>query len=63
MADNKNQRGSQDRNRVAGDEEWEVRYMIQKFNVTKEEVEKAVQAVGNNRDKVEEYLRKKGSKK
>jgi hypothetical protein len=62
MSDNKNQRGGQDRSRVAGGEKWEVSYMTHKFNVSAREVDAAIKAVGNSREKVEEYLRK-GSKK
>jgi hypothetical protein len=63
MSDDKSQRGGRDRSRVASGEKWEVNYMTQKYNVSKEEVEKAVQAVGNSREKVEQYLKKnKGSR-
>ena len=56
MSDDKNKRGEQDRRRVASDENWELRYMMDKFNVSQQKVEEAVKAVGNNRHKVEEYL-------
>lgn len=57
MADNKDLRDGRDRERVAGNEEYEVNYMAQKLNVSAEEVRKAIQQVGNDREKVEEYLR------
>ena len=58
MADNKNSRGSRDRDRVAGNQEHEVRYLAEKLNVSTEEVKKAIEKVGNSREKLEEYLRK-----
>jgi len=50
---------SQDRQRVAGGQEWELDYMTKKFNVSADMVKQAVEAVGNSRDKVEEYLSSK----
>ena len=60
MSDDKNKTGGQDRGRVAGGQDWEISYMTQKFNVSKEQVEQAINAVGNSREKVEEYLRQGG---
>ncbi|HEY0041095.1 MAG TPA: DUF3606 domain-containing protein [Flavisolibacter sp.] len=57
MADNKDLRDGRDRERVAGNEEYEINYVAQKLNVSAEEVRKAVEQVGNDREKVEEYLR------
>ena len=59
MADDKNMRGQQDRNRVAGNEDYELNYLAQKLNASKEEVKAAIAAVGNDRDKVEQYLKGK----
>jgi hypothetical protein len=56
MSDDRTKRSGQDRTRVAGGQDWEVSYMTQKYNVSKQEVEDAVKAVGNSREKVEEYL-------
>ena len=53
--------GRGDRNKIAGGQEHEVKYMAQKLNVTEEEVKRAIKQVGNNRQKVEEYLRGKKS--
>jgi Protein of unknown function (DUF3606). len=63
MADNTNQNNDgrnlgSDRQRVAGGQEYEVQYLADKMNCTTEEVEAAINAVGNSRDKVEEYLKK-----
>jgi len=59
MSDNKNKVGGQDRDRVAGGQEYEIDYLIKKLGVTREQVLKAIAAVGNDRDKVEQYLKKK----
>jgi len=58
MADNKDLRDGRDRDRVAGHEEYEVRHLSEKLNVSAEEVRKAIEQVGNNREKIEEYLRR-----
>ena len=57
MADNKDLRDGRDRDRVAGNEEYEVRHISEKLNVSAEEVRRAIEKVGNNREKIEEYLR------
>ena len=57
MADNKNLRDDRDRSRVGGNEEYEVRHIAEKLGVSAEEVKKAIQKVGNNREKVEEFLK------
>ncbi|RYY97073.1 MAG: DUF3606 domain-containing protein [Chitinophagaceae bacterium] len=57
MADNKNERGGRDRSRVAGNEEYEVRHLSEKYNVSAEEVRRLIKEVGNSREKIEERLR------
>lgn len=57
MADDKNMQDGRDRSRVSGSEEYELQYMAEKLNVSIEEVRRAIEQVGNDRDKVEEYLR------
>jgi hypothetical protein len=59
MADDKNIRDQRDRNRVAGDEDYEINYIVEKTGASREQVTQAIKAVGNNREKVEEYLRNK----
>jgi hypothetical protein len=59
MPDNTEDKGSQDRNRVAANQDWEIDYMVTKFNVTRQEIREAIKEVGNDRDAVEEYFRKK----
>ncbi|KQQ72423.1 hypothetical protein ASF70_12900 [Rhizobium sp. Leaf321] len=50
---------AQDRERVAGGQEHEVRYEADKENVSKDEVKSAVKNAGNSRNKVEDELEKK----
>ena len=50
---------AQDRARVAGGQEHEVRYEAKKEGVSKEAVKKSVKKVGNSRDKVETDLEAK----
>lgn len=57
MADDKNRRDERDRSRVAGNEAYEVDYIARELNVSPEEVRRAIEAVGNNREKITEYLR------
>jgi len=49
----------QDRAKVAGGQEHEVRYEADKENVSKDAVKDAVHEVGNSRDKVEAELDRK----
>jgi hypothetical protein len=57
MSDNKDARDGRDRSRVSGQEDYEVQHLAEKFNVSAEEVRKAIAEVGNNREKLEAYLR------
>ena len=59
MADDKNLRGHQDRSRVAGNEDYELSYLAEKLNTSAEEVKAAIAAVGNDREKIEQYLKEK----
>lgn len=58
MADNKNIQDGRDRSKVEGNENYELSYLEEKLGVTREQVRDAIQAVGNNRDEVEAYLKK-----
>lgn len=58
MPDHKMKRGGQDRGRVAGMEDYEVKYLAQKHGVTQKAVKEAVQKVGASRSKVEAQLKK-----
>ena len=49
----------QDRTKVAGAQEHEVRYEAQKTGRTTEDIKGAVRSVGNSRAKVEDRLNKR----
>ena len=57
MSDSKSNRGSPDRDRIDIHDPDEVRNWTKSLGVTKEELERAVQAAGTNADKVREHLR------
>ncbi len=61
MSDDKNLRGGQDRSRVAGLEDYEVRHIAEKFGISAEEVRWIIERVGNSREKIEEELKGKKS--
>lgn len=56
MSDDKNKRDGRDRSQVAGDEDFEIDYVVQKLGVTRDQVRAAIDAVGNNREDVEKFL-------
>ena len=56
MSDDKTQRSPQDASRIAIGEDYEVQYWTSKFGVTREQLQRAVDAVGNGADAVERYL-------
>ena len=57
MSDDKNKRGSPDRDRIDINDPDEVRNWTQSLGVTKEELQKAVEAAGTTATKVREYLK------
>ena len=58
MSDDKNNRGPQDRSRVAMEEDYEVEYWTGKFGVSRDRLQQAIDAVGNGADAVERYLQR-----
>lgn len=58
MSDDKKNSGAQDRSRIAMGEDYEVRYWTQALGVTKDELQRAVDKVGNGADAVREFLKK-----
>lgn len=60
MSDNKESLGFQDDSKINMNEPYEVNYACQMWGVTKPELEDAIKAVGNGRQKVEEWLRENG---
>lgn len=59
MPDSTQDRGGQDRSRINIHQEHELRYWTQKFGVTRQELEAAVQKVGVSARAVAEELGKK----
>ena len=57
MADDKNLQDGRDRSRVSGSEEYELQYLAEKLNVSTDEIRRAIEQVGNSREKIEEFLR------
>jgi len=57
MADNKTLRGPQDSSRIAMGEDYEVEYWTSKFGVSRDALQKAVDAVGNSAIAVEKHLK------
>lgn len=56
MSDDLTNRGAQDRSRIAMGEEHEVRYWTQQLGVSREQLQQAVDAVGNSAEKVRQHL-------
>lgn len=56
MSDDKSKRGGSDRKRISLDEDYEVQYWTNELGVSREELEKAVAAVGDTSDKVREFV-------
>lgn len=56
MSDDPNKTGYQDRSKIAMHEEHEVRYWTKHLNVTKEQLQKAVDKVGNSAAAVRKEL-------
>ncbi len=57
MTDNKNQKDVRDRNQVAGGESYEVDYIAKELGVSRQEVEAAIEKVGNSREEITKYLK------
>ena len=58
MSDDLNKRGQQDRIRINVNEEHEIRYWTEELGVTREELERAVKAVGVMVEDVRKHLKK-----
>lgn len=57
MSDNKNQKDIRDRNQVAVGESYEVDYIAKELGVSRQEVEAAIEKVGNSREEISKYLK------
>ena len=58
MPDDKSKAGKQDRERINVHKDYELRDWSKKFGVSKEELKKAVQSVGNSAEAVRKHLGK-----
>ena len=58
MADDKTNRGPQDRSRVSLSEDYEVRYWTKELGVSKDELARLVQQHGNSVEKLRQALGK-----
>jgi hypothetical protein len=57
MSDDTTLRSPQDRSRVAMEQEHEVRYWTERFGVSREDLQRAVDAVGNSVSAIEQRLK------
>jgi len=57
MSDDRTNRGSPDRDRIDMNDPDEVRNWTKSLGVSREELERAVQAAGDRAERVREYLR------
>jgi hypothetical protein len=62
MADDKTKRDFRDRDRVAGDEEYEVGYFASKFGLTIPEVRELIKKHGNSRETLEREAEQLGKR-
>ncbi len=58
MADDKTNRGAQDRSRISLSEDYEVRYWTEELGVSKDELARLVHQHGNSAEKIRQALRK-----
>lgn len=59
MSDDKSMKDNRDRSKVSGSEEYEVNYFVQKLGVTRDQVMEAIKKIGNDRQKLEAFLKGK----
>ncbi|TGT46844.1 DUF3606 domain-containing protein [Mesorhizobium sp. M4B.F.Ca.ET.169.01.1.1] len=60
MADDRSKTDFRDRDRVSGDEEYEVGYLASKFQLTIPEVRELIAKHGNDRETLEREAKKLG---
>ena len=58
MADDKSNRGGQDRARVSGEQGYEVEYFARKHGITKDQAEKLIKEHGSDRAKLDAAVEK-----
>ena len=54
MPDDKRNVGEPDRSRVSGDQDYEVRYLAEKYGLSEEQARELITRIGNGREKLEE---------
>jgi Protein of unknown function (DUF3606) len=54
MPDDKSKVGQPDRGRVAGDQDYEVRYLADKYGLSQEQARELIARIGNDRKKLDE---------
>lgn len=59
MPDDKRNSGSQDRDRINVNQDYELRSWAKSMNTTPERLKEAVRAVGDRADKVRDYIESK----
>lgn len=57
--DDKNKKGPQDASRVNVNEDYELQYWSERFNITRDELKKAVAEAGPSVSAVEEFLKRR----
>ncbi|MGA0595411.1 DUF3606 domain-containing protein [Enterovirga sp. CN4-39] len=62
MPDSKSKTGKADRSKVAGGQGYEVRYFAQKHKIPKDQAQKLIDRIGNDRDKLNAAAEKLKSK-
>lgn len=58
MPDDKSKTDIRDRLRVAGGQDYEVAYLVEKAGITPEQARELIKRYGNNREKLMEQARK-----
>jgi hypothetical protein len=58
MADDKSKRGKQDRSRVSGGQDYEVRDFAKKHGITQEQAKELIRKHGSDRKKLEAEAKK-----
>ena len=61
MPDDESHVGEPDRSRVAGGQDYEVRYLGEKYGLTADQARTLIERVGNDREKLDEEARKLGT--
>ncbi|MFU0503678.1 DUF3606 domain-containing protein [Pseudaminobacter sp. NGMCC 1.201702] len=58
MTDDKSKRGGRDRDRVAGDQNYEVQYLAEQTGISQDQARELIRKHGNDRTKLMEEARK-----